>query len=70
MGKALNREASEKETIPCGRGSPRQPALLKGTCRACAQVTLQAGGAPRWLRIGAPQSGKAPLSLSFVTEEC
>lgn len=22
MGKALNREASEKETVACGRGSP------------------------------------------------
>lgn len=46
MGKALNRAASEKDTIPCGRGSPRQPALPQVTCHTCAQVTVQAGGAP------------------------
>lgn len=73
MGKAMNREASEKETIPCGRGSPRQPALPEGTCCACAWVTLQAGGAPRWLGIRASAGmllcqGKAPLSS--VTEGC
>lgn len=45
MGKALNREASQKETIPCGRGSPRQPAVPELTCHTGAQVTVRAGGA-------------------------
>lgn len=68
MGKALNREASEKETIFCGSSSPRQPALPGSVPRSLCgrRGSKVAGDQGTCRRAALPRKGCSSSLLSLM----